>query len=101
MRKTINGTEHKDCGGKHGCGKWFPATEEYFTSCKSYYQNKFYERVQYITLSTNCIPCWRKQAAKRDKKRVDKVMRQTKGLSWDYASAVHITRDWQVVRLGA
>jgi hypothetical protein len=48
-----------------------------------------------------CIDCERKAANERNAKRSYKALPRRSKLSYDYASAVHITRDWQVVRLGA
>jgi len=101
MRKTINGTEHKDCAGKQGCGKFFPATTRYFCGRTTQYTNRDGELITYKVLSTMCIDCERKAANERNAKRSYKALPRRAKLSYDYASAVHITRDWQVVRIGA
>jgi len=101
MRKTINGTEHKDCAGKRGCGKFFPATTRYFCDRTTRYTNRDGELTTYKILSTMCIDCEKKAASERNAKRSQKGSRGSVKMSYDYASAVHLTRDWQVVRLGA
>ena len=101
MRKVIGGVEHKDCGGKRGCGQLFPATTRFFGGRKTRYTNKDGELVTYAILSTMCLPCEAKAAKERNAKRCQRGSRGSKTMSWDYASAVHITRDWQVVRLSA
>jgi len=101
MRKVIGDVEHKDCGGKRGCGQFFPATTRFFGDRKTRYTNKDGELIKYDTLSTMCLPCEAKAANERNAKRSYKALPRRSKLSYDYASAVHIDRNWNVVRLSA